>query len=148
MLFRATERRFPILKYVCRVKLANIPKIIVACVVLHNIAKHLNDRDFDEDEEEDPPEDINGPLNENNLPGVLAIRHAIKSVHQTRQSPREQVDHLLEIRRICLRVKANHYTFYVKELLFLLPFTQSICFYFYLFLLSKYFFYAYSPLYS
>lgn len=44
--FGQLKRRFPILKYVCRIKLCNIPKIIVACCVLHNIAKHLNDEDF------------------------------------------------------------------------------------------------------
>ncbi|GBM65031.1 hypothetical protein AVEN_68952-1 [Araneus ventricosus] len=41
--FGQLERRFPILQYVCRVKLKNVPKIIVTCVVLHNIAKTLGD---------------------------------------------------------------------------------------------------------
>lgn len=52
--FGQLKRRFPILKYVCRVKLENIPKVIVACAVLHNIAKYLGDEDFeDADEIED-----------------------------------------------------------------------------------------------
>ncbi|EFA01471.1 Putative nuclease HARBI1-like Protein [Tribolium castaneum] len=59
--FGQVKRRFPILKYVCRVKLENISNIIIACFVLHNIAKMLGDADFEEDEEleeenEDPPE--------------------------------------------------------------------------------------------
>ncbi|CAH1996724.1 unnamed protein product [Acanthoscelides obtectus] len=39
--------RFPILQYVCRVKLENVPKIIIACIVLHNVAKSLGDPDFE-----------------------------------------------------------------------------------------------------
>lgn len=54
--FGQLKRRFPILQYVCRVKLENVPKIIVTCVVLHNIAKTLGDRDF-EPAEEIPEED-------------------------------------------------------------------------------------------
>lgn len=40
--------RFLILLHVCRAKLeiSRIPKIVVACFVLHNIAKILHDRDF------------------------------------------------------------------------------------------------------
>lgn len=73
--FGQLKRRFPILKYVCRVKLENIPKIVVACVILHNIAKLLNDRDF-EDLEEESVEDVNGPFTENIVEGVVAIRRA------------------------------------------------------------------------
>ncbi|CAH1986388.1 unnamed protein product [Acanthoscelides obtectus] len=39
--FGQLKRRFPILQYVCRVKLENVPKIIIACIVLHNVAKSL-----------------------------------------------------------------------------------------------------------
>ncbi|CAH1967912.1 unnamed protein product [Acanthoscelides obtectus] len=39
--------RCPILQYVCRVKLENVPKIIIACIVLHNVAKSLGDPDFE-----------------------------------------------------------------------------------------------------
>ncbi|XP_054259636.1 putative nuclease HARBI1 [Macrosteles quadrilineatus] len=49
--FGQLKRRFPILQYVCRVKLEKVPKIIVACVVLHNIAKSLGDPDFEHDED-------------------------------------------------------------------------------------------------
>ncbi|GBN92683.1 hypothetical protein AVEN_137795-1 [Araneus ventricosus] len=38
-------------RYVCRVKLENVPKIIVTCVVLHNIAKTFGDPDFKPAEE-------------------------------------------------------------------------------------------------
>jgi hypothetical protein len=47
--FGQLKRRFPILQYVCRVKLENVPKVIVTCIVLHNIAKHLGDPDFEDD---------------------------------------------------------------------------------------------------
>ncbi|CAH2008980.1 unnamed protein product [Acanthoscelides obtectus] len=53
--FGQLKRRFPM--YVCRVKLENEPKIIIACIVLHNVAKSLDDpeselveQDSDEDE--------------------------------------------------------------------------------------------------
>ena len=46
--FGQLKRRFPILKYVCRVKMENTPKVIVACAVLHNIAKYLGDADFED----------------------------------------------------------------------------------------------------
>lgn len=50
--FGQLKRRFPILQYTCRVELAKIPKVVVACAVLHNIAKYLGDEDFPEDDEE------------------------------------------------------------------------------------------------
>ncbi|CAH1989921.1 unnamed protein product [Acanthoscelides obtectus] len=54
--FGQVKRRFPILQYVCRVKLENVSKIIIACIVLHNVAKSLGDPDF-ELVEQDPDED-------------------------------------------------------------------------------------------
>lgn len=50
--FGQLKRRFPILQYVCRVKLANVPKIIIASIILHNVAKTLRDPDFDALEED------------------------------------------------------------------------------------------------
>lgn len=41
-------------------KFANAPKILVARVVLHNVAKRLGDADFEEDEEA-PAEDDHVP---------------------------------------------------------------------------------------
>lgn len=37
--FGQLKRRFPILGYVCRIKLENVPNMILACVILHNIAR-------------------------------------------------------------------------------------------------------------
>ncbi|KAJ8967138.1 hypothetical protein NQ314_003072 [Rhamnusium bicolor] len=51
--FGKLTRRFLILKYGCRVKFTSIPKVIIACAVLHNIAKQLGDADFQEDEDEE-----------------------------------------------------------------------------------------------
>lgn len=51
--FGQVKRRFPILKYVCRVKLENIPKIVITCFILHNIAKILGDADFEDVETND-----------------------------------------------------------------------------------------------
>ncbi|KAK4877272.1 hypothetical protein RN001_009778 [Aquatica leii] len=44
--FGQLKRRFPILQYVCRVKLEFVPKIIVARIALHNILKTIGDPDF------------------------------------------------------------------------------------------------------
>ncbi|CAH2012327.1 unnamed protein product [Acanthoscelides obtectus] len=63
--FGQLKRRFPILQYVCRVKLENVPKIIIACIVLHNVAKILGDADFDlveQDPDEDEGNHENGEL--------------------------------------------------------------------------------------
>ncbi|CAH2003598.1 unnamed protein product [Acanthoscelides obtectus] len=54
--FGQMKCRFHILQYVCRIKLENVPKIIIACIVLHNVAKSLGDPDF-ELVEQDPDED-------------------------------------------------------------------------------------------
>ncbi|CAH1974347.1 unnamed protein product [Acanthoscelides obtectus] len=53
--FGQLKCRFPILQYVCRVKLENVPKIIIACTVLH-VVKSLGDPDF-ELVEQDPDDD-------------------------------------------------------------------------------------------
>lgn len=45
--FGQLKQRFPIMQYKVRLKLVTIPEIIVCCVVLHNIAKFLQDPDFD-----------------------------------------------------------------------------------------------------
>lgn len=57
--FGQIKRRFPILSSQVRIALEKIPKLIIACVVLHNISKHLNDAwDFPDPYEDD--------VNENN----------------------------------------------------------------------------------
>ncbi|CAH1993118.1 unnamed protein product [Acanthoscelides obtectus] len=50
--FGQIKRRFPILKYCFRVKLTNVLDIIVACIILHNIAKALQDPDFEGSDED------------------------------------------------------------------------------------------------
>ncbi|CAH1977742.1 unnamed protein product [Acanthoscelides obtectus] len=54
--FGQLKRWFPILQYVCCVKWENVLKIIIACIVLHNVAKSLGDPDI-ELVEQDPDED-------------------------------------------------------------------------------------------
>lgn len=44
--FGQLKARFPVLQYKVRNKLEKIPSTIIACAVLHNIAKQLNDADF------------------------------------------------------------------------------------------------------
>jgi hypothetical protein len=41
--FGQIKRRFPIVGNCVRVSLRRVPKVIVTCAVLHNVAKHLND---------------------------------------------------------------------------------------------------------
>ncbi|CAH1958140.1 unnamed protein product [Acanthoscelides obtectus] len=45
--FGQLKRRFPILQSVFRVKLENVLKIIIACIVLYNVATSLGDPDFE-----------------------------------------------------------------------------------------------------
>ena len=52
------ERCFPILQNKIRVATDKVPLIILCCVVLHNVAKHLLDEDYEvpllqDDDEED-----------------------------------------------------------------------------------------------
>ena len=52
--FGQLKRRFPILRYGIRLNIEMVPKCIIACIVLHNISKFLNDHEYDiEDEIED-----------------------------------------------------------------------------------------------
>ncbi|KAB0805101.1 hypothetical protein PPYR_02071 [Photinus pyralis] len=82
--FGQLKSRFPILQYKIRNKLDKIPSMIIACVVLHNIAKHLNDEDFDYSNEEANFE-INGE--NNNLTSNM--------IHQLGQQKREIATQLL-----------------------------------------------------
>jgi hypothetical protein len=43
--FGQVKRRFPILHYKVRVKLEMVGNVIIACFVLHNVAKYLNEDD-------------------------------------------------------------------------------------------------------
>lgn len=51
--FGQLKQRFPILQNIVRLSLASVPTIIIACFILHNVAKFLNDDaldDVDDDE--------------------------------------------------------------------------------------------------
>ncbi|XP_047106771.1 putative nuclease HARBI1 [Schistocerca piceifrons] len=54
--FGQVKRRFPILQNKIRLAQTKIPSVIIACFVLHNVAKHLGDEDFE------------APSDDNNLP--------------------------------------------------------------------------------
>ncbi|KAJ8970281.1 hypothetical protein NQ314_001311 [Rhamnusium bicolor] len=76
--FGQLTRQFPILKYGCRVKFTSISKVIIACTVLHNIAKQLGDADFQEDEDEEEQD----------------LRH-IDAIRAQGQERREELAHLI-----------------------------------------------------
>lgn len=52
-LFGQLKRRFPILGNTIRVATERIPKLITACIILHNVGKFLMDPQFGEDVDED-----------------------------------------------------------------------------------------------
>ena len=41
--FGQLKRRFPILSSQVRIAVKNVPKLVISCALLHNIAKHFND---------------------------------------------------------------------------------------------------------
>ncbi|XP_063904806.1 putative nuclease HARBI1 [Zophobas morio] len=63
--FGQVKRRFPILKYICRLKLRRISRIIICCFIMHNIAKHLKDEEFPEEEDEDDTDENDEDDNQN-----------------------------------------------------------------------------------
>ncbi|CAH2010518.1 unnamed protein product [Acanthoscelides obtectus] len=89
--FGQIKRRFPILKYCCRVKLTNVPDIIVACIILHNIAKPLQDPDFEgSDEDEDGAGDVvSGHEEENDDLRVRGqeVREVLANIIQNYNAP-------------------------------------------------------------
>ncbi|XP_047116158.1 putative nuclease HARBI1 [Schistocerca piceifrons] len=46
--FGQLKRRFPVLQYMCRVAIPNVPTIKACHFILHNVAKHLQDEDFED----------------------------------------------------------------------------------------------------
>lgn len=50
-LFGQLKRRFPMLQNTIRVATQRVPSFIIACFVLHNVAKTLNDQDFEGEDE-------------------------------------------------------------------------------------------------
>ena len=55
--FGQLKRRFPMLRYGLRLKLESVPTAITCCAILHNIAKHFNEPDPIDDEEDVEPDD-------------------------------------------------------------------------------------------
>ncbi|XP_018565377.1 putative nuclease HARBI1 [Anoplophora glabripennis] len=45
--FGQVKQRFPILQNKIRVNTGKVPSLVLSCFILHNIAKHLNDEDFE-----------------------------------------------------------------------------------------------------
>lgn len=68
--FGQLKRRFPMLKYGVRLNLKSVPAAITRCAVLHNISKHLNEPDPNDEEEASEDEiheshlgvDLNGDI--------------------------------------------------------------------------------------
>lgn len=61
--FGQLKRRFPILKYMIRVKLERVPTYIIACCVLHNVAKELRDTATEDEQidlDDDAGENVRG----------------------------------------------------------------------------------------
>lgn len=91
--FGQLKRRFPILRYGIRLKLANAPKCIIACVVLHNVAKSLNDADdFGDDEEEEAEDGVE--------PQAADAPLAVRQIRLQGQQRRQEVTAVLYDRRV------------------------------------------------
>lgn len=50
-MFGQLKQRFPILHNKIRVATQRIPSIVLACFILHNVAKFLNDPEYETDDE-------------------------------------------------------------------------------------------------
>ncbi|CAH1959350.1 unnamed protein product [Acanthoscelides obtectus] len=44
--FGQLKQRFPILHNKIRIDTEKVPSLVMSCLILHNVAKHLNDEDF------------------------------------------------------------------------------------------------------
>lgn len=66
-IFGQLKKRFPILGNVVRIPSEKIPKLIVCCAVLHNVAKHLNDSFECELPVTDNPDYVEPEVNEGNI---------------------------------------------------------------------------------
>lgn len=85
--FGQLKQRFSILQYKTRVKLTNIPKLIVCCIILHNIAKTLGEPDFELQEEMQLNNDANNPIEENENDDINIRRSGMRR--------REEIAHLI-----------------------------------------------------
>ena len=80
--FGQLKRRFPIIGNCVRISLERVPKLIVSCAVLHNVAKHLND-DFEDPGDENPAlaeeDDVqDAPGEQHNEDRVTKVRGELK----------------------------------------------------------------------
>lgn len=85
--FGVLKRRFPCLQNGLRLKLETIPKVIVACGVLHNICKQQNDEFVDENVDQDmddvpdlPENEIEYVQEDQNNPNYLVRNTVIATV--------------------------------------------------------------------
>lgn len=80
--FGQVKKRFPVLMNEIRVSLHKIPRIIISCFILHNVAKHLNDEnhfpnipqaedDYEENEENERQVRMHGIRRRNELANIL-----------------------------------------------------------------------------
>ncbi|CAH1977647.1 unnamed protein product [Acanthoscelides obtectus] len=113
--FGQLKRLFSILQYICRVKLKNI--IIIACIILHNVAKSLGDPDF-ELVEQDPDEDEGNRneekqyfLKKHNIEKNIEISVLSSKIKHTRTYKlfhhhcAEVDDNLAKVKRDCAGIK-------------------------------------------
>lgn len=82
------KKRFAILKSGLRVPLARDCNIILACCILHNISVDLNqagdfdDEEDDEDEFEEDPYPLDGPLQNYNMRNKITNEYFVNYVRQ------------------------------------------------------------------
>lgn len=65
--FGQLKQRFPILHSKLRIATERVPSYIISCFVLHNVAKFLNDPDFEINEQENELIEIDAPHYDENL---------------------------------------------------------------------------------
>ncbi|CAH1962049.1 unnamed protein product [Acanthoscelides obtectus] len=140
--FGQLKCRFPILQYVCRVKLENVPKISIACIiVLHNVAKSLDDPDF-ELVEQDPDEDEGNHENDKlPLRQLVKIRNCLEYNCQVNELQRQPQAGTSQDMSLMIQIPDNPLLLlggYPREYkVIIMNMKTRICLYFYLFLRSK-----------
>ncbi|KAI4455236.1 hypothetical protein MML48_9g00013033 [Holotrichia oblita] len=85
--FRQLKRRFPVLQHQIRLNIDKIPSVIVSAVVLHNVAKYLNDQ-LPNDEEEVAAEDHDGEE-------VVEDNDELNNDRQRGQQRREEIKNII-----------------------------------------------------
>ncbi|KAI4459480.1 hypothetical protein MML48_6g00003793 [Holotrichia oblita] len=85
--FGQLKRRFPVLQHQIRLNIDKIPSVIVRAVVLHNVAKYLNDQ-LPNDEEEVAAEDHDGEE-------VVEDNDELNNDRQRGQQRREEIKNII-----------------------------------------------------